>query len=153
MRPRCRTDDQVELSMAMTVIATWKIVKKRSSRSISLRPEYRPSLLDRPYHVRQRPALITKVITKCSHLSQILTDSAFCLAATPKSAALSATDIDVVSLDDFNSALSLSDDSESKTKDVNRRPSLSLETNVSVLSWRDEHMKDTAIPIKVKSTL
>ena len=80
----------------------------------------------------------------------MLTDDAFCLAATPKSAALSATDIDVVSLDDFNSALSLSDDSEgSKAKDAKRRPSLSLETNLSVLHWRDEHMKDTAIPINV----
>lgn len=71
--------------------------------------------------------------------------------ATPKSAALSATDIDVVSLDDFTSTLSLSDDSE-ETK-AKRRPSLSLETNVSVLNWRDEHMKDTAIPIKVRILL
>lgn len=71
---------------------------------------------------------------------------ALCIA-TPKSAALSATDIDVVSLDDFSSTLSLSDDSEETI--AKRRPSLNLETNVSVLNWRDEHMKDTAIPIKV----
>ena len=74
-------------------------------------------------------------------------------AATPKSAALSATDIDVVSLDDF-SALSLSSDDNSdssKGKDARRRPSLSVETDVSVLSWRDDHMKDTAIPVKVNS--
>ncbi|KIP08393.1 hypothetical protein PHLGIDRAFT_117263 [Phlebiopsis gigantea 11061_1 CR5-6] len=70
--------------------------------------------------------------------------------ATPKSAALSATDIDVVSLDDFNSLSLSSDDNSdsSKGKDAQRRPSLNVETNVSVLSWRDDHMKDTAIPIK-----
>ncbi|EKM54427.1 uncharacterized protein PHACADRAFT_185353 [Phanerochaete carnosa HHB-10118-sp] len=77
--------------------------------------------------------------------------------ATPKSAAsatLSATDIDVVSLDDFNSAASLSLSEETEETAVGSieraapaKPILSLETNDSILKWRDEHPKGTAIPL------
>ncbi|GJE95505.1 hypothetical protein PsYK624_116900 [Phanerochaete sordida] len=79
---------------------------------------------------------------------------------TPKSAAsaaLSATDIDVVSLDDFNSAvsLSLSEDTEetavgSGEGAAQQKPALSLETSDSILKWRDEHPKDTAIPLIIE---
>ena len=82
------------------------------------------------------------------------------LIAPPKSAVsatLSATDIDMVSLADFDSAVSLSDDTEdiaaARGKRVVPKSALSMETNDSILRWRDEHLQDTVIPIAVCSCL
>lgn len=89
--------------------------------------------------------------------STTLPKTAPSIEATPKSAAsaaLSATDIDVVSLEDFNSAVSLSLSEETDETAVGNaehgtlvKPVLSLETNDSILKWRNEHPNESAIPL------
>jgi hypothetical protein len=140
------TTGQVDLITGMTVTATWRSVK--SSRL----SQFLLNTLPSPFR-----CVLPSMQTVSDDPSLSHQQASFVPIATPKSASLSATDMDVVSLDDFNSAMSLSDDSEDtalvkndkgKGKDTSR-PSLSLET--SILYWRDEQAKQTAIPLKVRS--